>query len=68
MQQINNNIIYFDISIAFWEWEQQPQLLILMNDITQEVKLKRLEIMAEYKDNLLATVTHDLKTPLNSIM
>ena len=32
------------------------------------MQLKKAEAINEYKDNLLATVTHDLKTPLNSMM
>ena len=42
--------------------------MVIVNDISKQMQLKKAEAINEYKDNLLATVTHDLKTPLNSMM
>ena len=39
-----------------------------MNDISEKIRLKHLKELDQYKDRLLATVSHDLKTPLNGMM
>lgn len=44
-------------------------IMCVMSDITPELNYyKQIEEISQYKDLLLATVTHDLKTPLNSLM
>lgn len=39
-----------------------------MNDISEKIRLKHMKELDQYKDRLLATVSHDLKTPLNGMM
>lgn len=44
-------------------------LIFLLIDITDKIKsINQLKEIDQYKDLFLATVTHDLKTPLNSIL
>lgn len=43
-------------------------LLILMKDITQEKELQREAATQSYSDIIFATISHELKTPLNIIM
>ena len=42
--------------------------MLILNDTTDRVlRIKHLQELDNYKDNLLATVSHDLKTPLNGL-
>lgn len=43
--------------------------MFVMSDITSKINYyKQIEEISQYKDLLLATVTHDLKTPLNAVI
>lgn len=42
--------------------------MVVMTDVSQKVRAKRLKDLDSYKNELLATVTHDLKTPLNGML
>jgi len=59
---------YFDLKIAKICWERQPCLLVLFNDNTSLRKVIELQNLDEYKNRLLATVSHDLRTPLNGLL
>lgn len=41
--------------------------MILINDITKVVKAEHIRASHQSKDLLIATISHELKTPLNSI-
>ena len=59
---------YFEIKIAKIGWEKQPCLLVIFNDNTNLRKIIELQNLDEYKNRLLATVSHDLRTPLNGLL
>jgi signal transduction histidine kinase len=42
--------------------------MLILNDITHSVTFDVLKQNDEYKNSLLATVSHDLKNPLNAII
>lgn len=42
--------------------------MVIMNDISEKMMNLRLKEGDKYKDEMLATVTHNLKTPLNSMI
>ena len=54
--------MWYEITVSRICWENTSAVLIIMHDITA---LKEAE---ETKDKLLATVSHDLRTPLSGIM
>jgi hypothetical protein len=56
------------VSIIFCDWDGNESLMILMKDISRKIQIENLTKINKYKDNLLATVTHDIKTPLNSMI
>lgn len=49
-------------------WEEKSSIMITLENISEQVLNDRLKEIDKYKDNLLASVTHDLKTPLNCMM
>ncbi|KAL4512610.1 hypothetical protein ABPG72_020447 [Tetrahymena utriculariae] len=57
-----------DIHIVEFQWIDEPAIMIVMTDISQQVRARRLQDLDSYKNELLATVTHDLKTPLNGML
>ncbi|KAL4502193.1 hypothetical protein ABPG72_000428 [Tetrahymena utriculariae] len=59
---------YFNVKYVNCFWNQQPSLLVLLVNVSQEKRNQQLQQMNTYKDRLLATVSHDLKTPLNCII
>ncbi|EGR30178.1 hypothetical protein IMG5_138970 [Ichthyophthirius multifiliis] len=58
----------FDIKIVKCKWENEEATMILISDITQKVYIERMKQIQEYKNQMLSTVTHNLKTPLNGLM
>ena len=60
--------LYFEIKIAKIGWEKEPCLLVIFNDNTNLRKIIELQNLDEYKNRLLATVSHDLRTPLNGLL
>lgn len=61
------NIKHFDVKIVPCCWDGRYSLCLVINDITARIENRNLELVDKYKNKLLASVTHDLKTPLNSI-
>ena len=42
--------------------------MTIIDNVSEKVMYNRLQELDKYKDILLATVTHDLKTPLNCMI
>lgn len=58
----------FDIKVSQIHWQNEKAFLILMSDISARKMVKKLIELDAYKDELLSTVSHDLRTPVNGIV
>ena len=59
---------YYQLKIAKIHWEDSECLLVLLSDITKSKKIIELRNLDHYKNQLLASISHDLRTPLNGII
>ena len=66
LHSLNGNEQAFSIQVGETIWEGKPSLIMIINDVTR-IKLNYQEL-SKHKDQLLATVSHDLRTPLNGIL
>jgi len=49
-------------------WGNEEGVLLILNDVSLKIINEKLRELERFKDKMLSTVTHDLKTPLNSII
>ncbi|CAD8183183.1 unnamed protein product [Paramecium pentaurelia] len=61
-----SKVQYYDAQAQGCLWDGKQCIMLILNDTTDRVlRIKHLQDLDNYKDNLLAAVSHDLKTPLN---
>lgn len=63
-----DNELTLEVNVCGIIWNQQPSLAFIINDFSWHLKCMKMNQLNSYKDQLMAVVSHDLKTPLNSII
>ena len=58
----------FRVILILFEYNGKLSILVNMEDSNLEDQLKKLKEMDIYKDEMLASITHDLKSPLSSVL
>ncbi len=61
----NKNEAYCSLNIKKIMWDEEKVCIIILADITQKINIDRMIKLNKYKDDILATVSHDLRSPLN---
>lgn len=64
-QNGGDEVYFFNINCKFAQWHNLDVILLVLCDISY--KMQCLNEINQYKDMILATISHNLRTPLNSI-
>lgn len=64
-EEEDNDMQYLEIKLFECEMGKEESIMIVVNSINQRIKYERLKELQHQNDEMLANVTHDLKTPLN---
>ncbi|KAL4430506.1 hypothetical protein ABPG74_005431 [Tetrahymena malaccensis] len=58
----------YDIKLVECKWEGEDSIMVIMNNINERLMRERLLQIEQYKDTMIDTISHNLKTPLNCIL
>ena len=59
---------YYEVKVCTITWENKSCLLLIFNDQSKAKRLMELINLDHYKNEMLATISHDLRTPLNGVV
>ena len=63
-----HNQLNLEISAKTITWEQTPALLLNMRNVTNLISLEKISAENRYKNAMLRTVSHEIRTPANAII
>jgi signal transduction histidine kinase len=50
------------------EWTGQPAVIIVIKEVTELIQLERAQVESHYKNVMLRSVSHELRSPVNGIL
>ena len=65
---IEPKVKYYEMKFAKIRWNEKDCLIVLLSDITKSKKIIELKNLDKHKNQLLASISHDLRTPLNGVI
>lgn len=67
--KFEGHLYRLDISAMTYRYsDNHTSFLLIFKDLSSDILVEKLQATDQYKDLLLATVSHDLRNPLSSIM
>lgn len=66
--RFNNLKEKYLVNFTFYYWEEKPYVYVNLTDFLLEEKVEELMELNKMKDEILATVSHDLRNPLTCIL
>jgi len=65
----NNEVIsHYEIKIRPTTWDNQPAYGIIFNDVSEKQLVTALKLADQQKDRIIATLSHELRTPINGTL
>lgn len=58
---------YFDIKVMMFDWNNANSFLLLFNDISSKFRETQIKELHSYKQKILESVSHNLKTPMHCV-
>ncbi|EAS00277.2 response regulator receiver domain protein (macronuclear) [Tetrahymena thermophila SB210] len=58
----------FDLKIIKCMWKKKSSFIVMMTDISKKEQMLRMREIDKFKDKVIDSITHNLKTPLNGIL
>ncbi|KAL4503260.1 hypothetical protein ABPG72_000866 [Tetrahymena utriculariae] len=58
----------FDLKIIKCMWKKKSSFIVMMTDISKKEQMQRMREIDKFKDKVIDSITHNLKTPLNGIL
>ncbi|KAL4455073.1 hypothetical protein ABPG74_006455 [Tetrahymena malaccensis] len=58
----------FDLKIIKCIWKKKSSFIVMMTDISKKEQMLRMREIDKFKDKVIDSITHNLKTPLNGIL
>ena len=59
---------YFEVKLCKIQWGKKTCLLLIFNDQSKAKRLMELINLDRYKNEMLASISHDLRTPLHGVV
>ncbi|HBT38652.1 MAG: GHKL domain-containing protein [Pseudothermotoga sp.] len=67
MLEVEEGANFYSIVAELIEYEGQPQVLLVITDVTNTKEVERLKAIDRLKTEFVANISHELKTPLAAI-